>query len=292
MDQNRVALLIDSENVGDVYLEDIIKEIPKYGRLVISRFYGDINKISSNWREKALDYAIKPFHQYNTASGKNAADMDMALDALSIKYDDKADIFFIVSSDSDFTPLAIKLKELGATVIGIGDETKVTKAFRSACSEFKYFQYFDKEDTKDIYNLEDSNIRVIIENIIIENGENNKMQLSRVGDILVNTYSDFDPRKYGSSTLSALVKKLNFETVTDNTTTFITYNSDIKLEDIKAFLAKKITGKKELLITNIKNDIEKNFKGFNYKHFGVSQFSILLKQLGYKTKDNKVSLKK
>src|SRR5690554_4765654 len=111
MDQNRVALLIDSENVGDVYLEDIIKEIPKYGRLVISRFYGDINKISSNWREKALDYAIKPFHQYNTASGKNAADMDMALDALSIKYDDKADIFFIVSSDSDFTPLAVRRSE-------------------------------------------------------------------------------------------------------------------------------------------------------------------------------------
>lgn len=288
---NRVALLIDSENVSDVYLEDIIKEIPKYGKLVIARFYGDINKISSKWRDKALDFAIKPYHQYNYASGKNAADMAMALDALTIKYDDKADTFFIVSSDSDFTPLAMTLKELGATVIGIGDENKVTKAFRSACSEFKYFQYFDKEDTKDTYNLEDSNIRVIIENIIIENGENNRMQLSRVGDILVNTYSDFDPRKYGSSTLSALVKKLNFETTTDNTTTFISYNSNIKLEDIKTFLAKKITGKKELLITNVKNDIEKQFPGFNYKHFGVSQFSILLKQLGYQTKNNKVSLK-
>src|SRR5690554_586815 len=108
---SRVALLIDSENVSDIYIEDIMKEIPKYGKLVIARFYGDINKISKSWQDKAVDFAIKPYHQYNTASGKNAADMDMALDALSIKYDDKADIFFIVSSDSDFTPLAVRLKE-------------------------------------------------------------------------------------------------------------------------------------------------------------------------------------
>lgn len=287
---NRVALLIDSENVSDVYIEDIIKEVPKYGKLVIARFYGDINIISNKWREKAVDYAIKPYHQYNTAVGKNAADMDMALDALSIKYDNKADTFFIISSDSDFTPLAIKLKELGATVIGIGDENKVTKAFKSACSEFKYFQYFDKENVSDTNLADDSNIRKIIENIIIENGENNKLQLSRVGDILVNTYSDFDPRKYGSSTLSALVKKLNFKTETDNTTTFISYDTNLKIEDIKLFVDKLIKKhKRDLSIAKVKQAIEEEFQGFNYKHFGVSQFSVLLKQFGYDTKNNKVS---
>lgn len=287
---NRVALLIDSENVSDVYIEDIIKEVPKYGKLVIARFYGDINIISNKWREKAVDYAIKPYHQYNTAVGKNAADMDMALDALSIKYDNKADTFFIISSDSDFTPLAIKLKELGATVIGIGDENKVTKAFKSACSEFKYFQYFDKENVSNTNLADDSNIRKIIENIIIENGENNKLQLSRVGDILVNTYSDFDPRKYGSSTLSALVKKLNFKTETDNTTTFISYDTNLKIEDIKLFVDKLIKKhKRDLSIAKVKQAIEEEFQGFNYKHFGVSQFSVLLKQFGYDTKNNKVS---
>jgi len=286
---SRVALLIDSENVSDIYIEDIMKEIPKYGKLVIARFYGDINKISKSWQDKAVDFAIKPYHQYNTASGKNAADMDMALDALSIKYDDKADIFFIVSSDSDFTPLAVRLKEQGATVIGIGDERKVTNAFKSACSEFKYFQYFDKENNKDLSPVEDSNIRVIIENIIIENSENNKMQLSRLGDILVNTYSDFDPRKYGSSTLSALVKKLNFKITTDNTTTFIEYDSNLNLDEIKDFVRKIISSNgKEMLLTNIKEQIEEKFPGFNYKHFGVSQFSVFLKQMGYKTKNNKV----
>ncbi|HHW80028.1 MAG TPA: NYN domain-containing protein [Acholeplasmataceae bacterium] len=287
---NRVALLIDSENVSDIYIEDIIKEIPKYGKLVIARFYGDINRISDKWRDKALNYAIKPYHQYNIASGKNAADMDMALDALSIKYDNKADTFFIVSSDSDFTPLAIKLKELGATVIGIGDENKVTKAFRSACSEFKYFQYFDKEDDNDLSSKDNDGLRKTIENIIIEHGENNKMQLSRVGDILINTYSDFDPRKYGSSTLSALVQKLNFKTITDNTTTFIEYDSNIKLEDIKNFVESLLKGKRTgLSIASVKASIEEEFPGFNYKHFGVSQFSLLLKQFGYKTKNNKVT---
>jgi len=286
---SRVALLIDSENVSDTYIEDIIKEVPKYGKLVIARFYGDINTISKKWSEKAINYAIKPYHQYNIASGKNAADMDMALDALSIKYDDKADTFFIVSSDSDFTPLAVKLKELGATVVGVGDENKVTKAFRSACSEFKYFQYFDKEDDKDLSLTENKNIRVIIENIIIENGDNNKMQLSRVGDILVNTYSDFDPRKYGSSTLSALMQKLNFELITDNTTSFVVYDSNLKLDDIKEFTEKLLSkNKKEMSIAKVKSAIEEEFPGFNYKHFGVSQFSILLKQMGYVTKNNKV----
>lgn len=288
---NRVALLIDSENVSDIYIEDIIKEIPKYGKLVIARFYGDITNISKSWREKAIDYAIKPYHQYNTASGKNAADMDMALDALSIKYDNKADTFFIVSSDSDFTPLAIKLKELGAIVIGIGDEEKVTNAFKSACSEFKYFQYFSKEVDDDRLDTTDiKSIKTIIENIIIENGENNRMQLSRVGDILVNTYSDFDPRKYGSSTLSALVQKLKFKTTTDNTTTFIEYASNIKIDDIKIFVDELLSGKKkELSIAKVKSSIEEKFPGFNYKHFGVSQFSLLLKQFGYKTKNNKVT---
>ncbi len=287
---NRVALLIDSENVGDVYIEDIIKEIPKYGKMVIARFYGDINRISDSWRDKALNYAIKPYHQYNIASGKNAADMDMALDALSIKYDNKADTFFIVSSDSDFTPLAIKLKELGATVIGIGDENKVTNAFRSACSEFKYFQYFNKEETTDLTIKDNESIRKTIENIIIEHGENDRIQLSRVGDILINTYSDFDPRKYGSSTLSALVKKLNFQTTTDNTTTFIEYNSNINIEDIRTYVDKLLKGKKAgLSIARVKSSIEEEFPGFNYKHFGVSQFSLLLKQFGYKTKNNKVT---
>ena len=78
----RVALLIDSENVSYKYIDDIINEIAKYGKLVIARFYGDINAISKEWRQKALDFAIRPVHQYNVAVGKNASDIEMSLDAL------------------------------------------------------------------------------------------------------------------------------------------------------------------------------------------------------------------
>ena len=160
---NRVALLIDAENVGYKYIDDIIKEISKYGRLVIAKFYGDINSLSPEWKTKALEYAIKPMHQYNIANGKNAADMEMTIDTLEIKFQNKADIFFIVSSDSDFTPLAIKLKEWGATVIGIGDESKVTPAYKNSCTEFKYFQYFDQDDKNESNIKPDVNIKVAIE---------------------------------------------------------------------------------------------------------------------------------
>src|SRR5690606_27041672 len=122
------------------------------------------------------------------------SDIEMSLDALEIKFQNKADAFFIVTSDSDFTPLAIKLKELGATVIGVGDERKTTKAFKSACSEFKYFQYFDHDEEEVILPSNEKDIKKVIENIIIENSDNNILHLSRLGDILINQNSDFDPR--------------------------------------------------------------------------------------------------
>src|SRR5690554_2465899 len=148
MEQNdyRIALLIDSENISAKYIKPVMHEIAKYGRIVIARFYGDIWTLSKEWHQTALNYAIKPMHQYNVASGKNAADMAMAIDALEMMYQEKVNTFFLITSDSDFTPLAMKLREGGMTVIGIGTEKKVTEAFKSACNEFKYFDYLEDED--------------------------------------------------------------------------------------------------------------------------------------------------
>lgn len=278
---SRVALLIDSENVSYKYIEDIIKEAANYGSLVVSRFYGDITKLANEWKNKAQEYAIKPMHQFNVATRKNAADMEMALDAISLCYDNKADIFFIVTSDSDFTPLAMKLKELGKIVIGVGDLQKVTNAFKSACSEFKYFQYFDKTETIEKEDDADS-LKQNITNIIIESGDNNRIQLSRIGDILTNRQSDFDPRKYGSSSLSALVSKLGFHTESENTTTFVTYQSSLTLEDIKKSIEEMFLKDKTLNISQTKISIEEKYPGFNYKHFGFSKFGLLLNHLNYK----------
>ncbi|MBE0700900.1 MAG: NYN domain-containing protein, partial [Acholeplasmataceae bacterium] len=184
----KIALMVDSENVSAKYIKSVMNEIAKYGKIVISRFYGDLNKLSKEWHQTALDYAIKPMHQYNVASGKNAADMAMALDAQEMMYQEKVNTFFIVTSDSDFTPLAMKLKEGGMHVIGVGTEKKVTSAFKSACNEFKYFEYLSEDDEESLTSSpnDNSEIENTIKDIIVENGVDNKIQLSRLGDILVN----------------------------------------------------------------------------------------------------------
>ncbi|MBW4258507.1 NYN domain-containing protein [Methanobacterium sp. YSL] len=275
----KIALLIDSENVSYKYIDFVVNEIAKYGKLVIARFYGDINAISKEWRQKAQDYAIKPMHQYNYATGKNGSDMEMSLDALEIKYQNRADTFFIVTSDSDFTPLAIKLKELGAIVIGVGDEHKTTKAFRSACSEFKYFQYLDQEEE----GIPAEDIKTTIQNIIIENGENKVLLLSRLGDILVNQMSDFDPRKYGSSTLLQLVNKLGFTTYTKDTTSYVEFKTLTSLDLIEKHINEFLGKKKQAVIAQLRDSLVKAFPDFNSKNYGYSKLSLLLKSLGYTT---------
>ena len=289
MDYN-VALMIDAENVGSKYIDQIMKEISKYGRIVIARFYGDIFKLSKEWKDKVMDHAIKPMHQFNVAYGKNAADMEMALDAMEIRYQNRANLFFIVSSDSDFTPLAIRLKESGAIVIGIGDEKKVTNAFKSACSEFKYFDYFDIDEDLEVSTNDD--IRTAISTIIIQNGENNQLLLSRLGDILKNQSSDFDPRKYGVSNLSALVNKYGFQTVTEGTVTNVIYESNVGVEDIKKLIDKTLGNNDNENIGKLKNIIDKKYPDFNIKQFGYNKFSLFIKSLGYNIDKNTYAKKR
>lgn len=280
----RIALMIDAENVSHTYLDHVMNETSKYGKLVIARFYGDISKLSSKWKNKAIDYAIKPMHQFNVATGKNAADMEMALDAIEIRYQDKADLFFIVSSDSDFTPLAIRLKESGAVVVGVGDEKKVTSAFKSACSEFKYFEYFEADD--EVEDLSKEDIKKRISNIIIENGENNRLLLSRLGDILKNQTSDFDPRKYGVSNLISLVEKYGFITITEGTVTYVIYEIDIKTDDIIKLVNDYLGDKPSENMGKIKNIIDKEFPDFNVKQLGFTKFSKFIESLDYKVVKN------
>lgn len=180
----KIALLIDSENVSPKYIKSVMNEIAKYGKIVIARFYGDINNLSKEWHRTAQDNAIKPVHQYNVAIGKNAADMAMALDAQEMMYQQKVNAFFLVTSDSDFTPLAVKLREGGMHVIGIGSIKTTTQAFRSACNEFKYFEYLDDEDDEEeiapkMVEADKEEIERTIKGIIIENGIDNRIQLSR-----------------------------------------------------------------------------------------------------------------
>ncbi len=296
----KIALMIDSENVSHKYIKSVMNEIAKYGKIVIARFYGDIYNLSKEWHKTAQDYAIKPVHQYNVAIGKNAADMAMALDAQEMMYQEKVNTFFLVTSDSDFTPLAMKLKEGGMHVIGVGNEKKVTSAFKSACNEFKYFEYLDDEDegvngTLDNSVAESQEIGGIIKSIIIENGVDNKIQLSRLGDILVNRFSDFDARKYGAKSLSSLVTTISGLSISlDKTTTYVTLNSKLTMSDITKSIISIISKNKskEMILTKIKQELEKMYPEFHYQELGFTRFSKLVGSIASITvKNNAAKIK-
>lgn len=296
----KIALLIDSENVQRKYIKSVMNEIAKYGKIVIARFYGDVYRLSKDWHQTAQDFAIKPVHQYNVANSKNAADMAMALDALEMMYQEKVNTFFLVTSDSDFTPLAMKLKEGGMHVVGVGNEKKVTSAFRSVCNEFKYFEYLEDEESENGEpqgQLIDYSKQIgsIIKIIVIENGVGNKIQLSRLGDILVNKFSDFDSRKYGAKSLSSLVNTINGLSIsTEKTTTYVTLDSKYTMNEIATSIIEIISKNKskEMMLTKIKQELEKRYLGFHYEEFGFTRFSKLVASISPITvKNNAAKIK-
>ena len=141
----RIAVLIDADNVSGKYIKHIIDEISNHGTPTIKRIYGDWTKPDLNsWKTVLLDYSITPIQQYGYTSGKNATDAALIIDAMDILYSKNVDGFCIVSSDSDFTRLAARLREAGMFVVGMG-ERKTPKPFISACEMFKYLEVLAKE---------------------------------------------------------------------------------------------------------------------------------------------------
>jgi len=149
----RLAVLIDAENVPRKSMKRIMEEIAIYGTPTIKRIYGDwTSPVVSGWKASLLENAITPIQQYSYTSGKNSSDSAMIIDAMDILYTEKTDGFVLVSSDSDFTRLAIRLREAGQRVIGIG-ERKTPSAFIAACDKFTYieviFERFAEADSGD-----------------------------------------------------------------------------------------------------------------------------------------------
>ena len=135
-----IAMFIDSDNTQIKKLEAVIREVSTFGRIVVKRAYGNWTKsLLKNWDEEVKRLAIKPIQQTDYVKGKNTTDMALTIDAMDLLHTEKYDGFAIVSSDSDFTPLAIKLRESGKYVIGIG-ESKTSEAFISSCDTFIYLE--------------------------------------------------------------------------------------------------------------------------------------------------------
>src|SRR6201986_3354004 len=158
----RLAVLIDADNVPYSNVKGVMEEIAKYGTPTFKRIYGDWTKPTiSGWKSVLLENAITPIQQYSYSTGKNSSDSAMIIDAMDILYSGKVDGFCIVSSDSDFTRLATRLREAGMKVFGIG-EKKTPSAFIAACNKFIYIEILKKEVKVEIPTPETSKSEAII----------------------------------------------------------------------------------------------------------------------------------
>lgn len=220
----RIAILIDADNVSDKYIKFIIDEISNHGTPTYKRIYGDWTKPQlASWKTVLLNYSISPIQQYSYTTGKNATDAALIIDAMDILYSGNVDGFCIVSSDSDFTKLAARLREAGMLVIGMG-EKKTPKPFIAACEKFKYLEVLASMVPK----IEEGNhkpappqeevksgmtsktqlaetIKTIIDEISDEDGW---AYLGEIGSVLNKRYPDFDTRNFGFTKLTPFVSSL------------------------------------------------------------------------------------
>lgn len=207
-----IALLIDSDNSPSKSIQKILTELAKYGKVNIRRAYGNWRADNlSGWRNILHDYAIQPIQQFDLTKGKNATDIALTIDAMDILYTKNVDVFCIVTSDCDFTPLVTRILANGISVIGFG-QRKAPLAFVNSCSTFLYL---DNEPTREKNEKLSENelkekLKVIkmLRNAITTTEENDGWsRLSRVGTLISN-HASFDARNLGFSNLSQLVESL------------------------------------------------------------------------------------
>jgi len=215
-----LAVLIDGDNIPSAYVKEMMEEIAKYGNPTIKRIYGDWTKPTlTKWKNLLLENAITPIQQYGYTTGKNATDSAMIIDAMDILYSEKVNGFCLVSSDSDFTRLATRLREAGMQVIGIG-EKKTPNPFIVACDKFIYIEILKNqlkerasENEKDIPKdsvdkVTTKDIKLIATTISDLSDDDGWAFLGDVGGLLQKKQPNFDPRNYGFPKLTPLIKSI------------------------------------------------------------------------------------
>ena len=261
--EDRFALLIDADNVSAKYIKPILDELSKYGNVTYKRIYGDWTKSNSaSWKEELLQNSITPIQQFSYTQGKNSTDSAMIIDAM--------DMLCLVSSDSDFTKLASRLRESGKMVIGMGED-KTPLPFRKACDIFTVLEVLLEDNTiekeesegkfyhphvfgrgqkkisgaslssskgrsskEKIEKVSKEKIEEIVVKIITENQNNDRETgLGEVGSRLVKVYPDFDVRRYGYSLLSKFLETLpKLKLIQEGTKVSVTLYEDKSKKDM------------------------------------------------------------
>ncbi|RED95596.1 NYN domain-containing protein [Marinoscillum furvescens] len=217
-----LAVLIDGDNIPSAHVKEMMEEIAKYGNPTIKRIYGDWTKPNlSKWKSMLLENALTPIQQYAYTTGKNATDSAMIIDAMDILYSGKVSGFCLVSSDSDFTRLATRLREAGMLVMGIG-EKKTPEPFIVACDRFIYIEILKKNSEKDTATDKSSGtkknddekitakiIRLIGTTISDCADEDGWAFLGDVGSLLQKKQPNFDSRNFGFQKLTPMIQAIN-----------------------------------------------------------------------------------
>jgi hypothetical protein len=214
--QQRLAVLIDADNTQPALIQGLISEVSKYGTPSVKRIYGDWTKPNlRGWKDVLLGYAIQPIQQFAYTTGKNATDSAMIIDAMDLLYSDRFDAFCLVSSDSDFTRLASRIREAGLMVYGFG-ERKTPQALVTACDKFIYSDILRGRGSQDGGEPQhrpatdlrrDARLVSLLRDAVeSEADDSGWAALGRVGSRIGNEMPEFDPRNYGYTKLGELVK--------------------------------------------------------------------------------------
>jgi uncharacterized LabA/DUF88 family protein len=214
--QQKLAVLIDADNAQASIIEELLAEIAKYGTASVKRIYGDwTSRYLKSWKEVLLQYSIQPIQQFGYTQGKNATDSALIIDAMDLLYTEEFDGFCLVSSDSDFTKLAARLRESGLVVYGFG-ERKTPDAFVAACDKFIFTEVLQQSGEEEQRNIRKKSTRQLKQDTKLVNllrnaveaasDESNWAHLGPVGSYMAKKSSEFDPRNYGYEKLGELVE--------------------------------------------------------------------------------------
>lgn len=226
---DKLAVLIDADNAQPLIIEGLLAEIAKYGTANVKRIYGDwtSNKLRG-WKDHLLQHSIQPIQQFGYTTGKNATDSAMIIDAMDLLYTNQFDGFCIVSSDSDFTKLAARIREAGLTVYGFG-ERKTPEPFVAACDKFIYTEVLRGEEEADkessIHKMstnelkQDTKLVNLTRNAVeASSDESGWAHLGQVGSYIAKQSPEFDPRNYGYRKLGNLFKAIKLFEVEERST--------------------------------------------------------------------------
>lgn len=216
---HKLAVLIDADNAQAAIIEGLLAEIAKYGTANVKRIYGDWTQPQLNrWKEILLQHSIQPIQQFGYTRGKNSTDSALIIDAMDLLYTGEFDGFCLISSDSDFTKLAARIRESGLVVYGFG-ERKTPDPFVAACDKFIYTEVLqDDQDEKESSSKkkspnalkQDTKLINLIRNAIdASSDESGWAHLAPVGSYLAKASAEFDPRNYGYRKLGELIGATN-----------------------------------------------------------------------------------